>query len=41
MNLGAVPDYDHLEKYSLQGMEAGGPEMQAVLSMYKKVESGQ
>jgi len=41
VNLGAVPDYDHLEKYSLQGMEAGGPEMQAVLSMYKKVESGQ
>ena len=39
--LGAVPDYLHLEKYSLQGMEAGGPEMQAVLAMYKRVEAGQ
>jgi ABC-type Fe3+ transport system substrate-binding protein len=39
--LGAVPDYTHLEKYSLQGMEAGGPEMQTVLSMYKRVEAGQ
>jgi len=34
----AMPDYDHLEKYSLQGMEAGRPEMQAVLAAYKKVE---
>ena len=37
--LGAVPDYLHLEKYSLQGMEAGGPEMQAVLNIYKQVEA--
>ncbi len=41
VTLGAVPDYAHLEKYSLQGMEAGGPEMQAVLAMYRRVESGQ
>ena len=34
----AMPDYDHLEKYSLQGTEAGGPEMQAILAAYKKVE---
>ena len=38
--LGTAPDYANLERYSLQGMEAGGPEMQAVLSMYKRVEAG-
>jgi ABC-type Fe3+ transport system substrate-binding protein len=38
--LGTVPDYAHLEQYSLQGMEAGGPEMKAVLDAYKKVEEG-
>jgi len=34
----AMPDYDHLEKYSLQGTEQGTPEMQAILSTYRKVE---
>jgi iron(III) transport system substrate-binding protein len=35
---GTLPDYDHLEQYSLQGTEAGGPEMQAVLAAYRRVE---
>jgi len=39
IDLGAFPDYDHMEKYSLQGMEAGAAEMQAVLSAYKKVDA--
>jgi ABC-type Fe3+ transport system substrate-binding protein len=36
--LQAMPDYDNLQKYSLQGTEVGGPEMQAILAAYKKVE---
>jgi iron(III) transport system substrate-binding protein len=35
-----MPDYAHLEQYSLQGTEFGGPEIRAVLDMYKKVEAG-
>ena len=38
--LGAVPDYDHLEKYSLQGMESGSAEMKAVLAAYKRIQEG-
>ncbi len=36
----SVPDYDHLEKYSLQGLEAGNAQMDAVIAMYKKAEAG-
>jgi len=39
IDLGAFPDYEHMEKYSLQGMEAGASEMQAVLAAYKKVDA--
>jgi iron(III) transport system substrate-binding protein len=35
-----IPDYANLSKYSLQGMEQGGPEMQAVLNMYQQSISG-
>jgi len=37
---GSVPDYDHLEKYSLQGTEMGATEMKAVLDLYKRVDAG-
>lgn len=40
VELGTVPDYAHLEKYSLQGMEAGASEMQAVLALYRRAEAG-
>ncbi len=39
--LGTVPDYSQLDKYSLQGMEQGAEEMQTVMDLYRKVESGQ
>jgi len=37
---GTVPDYGSLDKYSLQGMEAGAEEMQTVLGIYRRVEAG-
>ncbi len=38
--LGSVPDYDHLEKYSLQGMESGSAEMKVILAAFKKIQGG-
>jgi ABC-type Fe3+ transport system substrate-binding protein len=37
---GAVPDYDNLSKYSLQGMEQGNPHMEFIINTYKKIEGG-
>jgi ABC-type Fe3+ transport system substrate-binding protein len=36
-----IPDYAHLENYSLQGMEAGRSEMKTVLDLYDQIEAGQ
>jgi iron(III) transport system substrate-binding protein len=38
---GMVPDYTHMEKYSLQGMEQGAAEMQKIIELYRKVEAGE
>ena len=40
IKLNSVPDYANLSKYSLQGMEAGAEEMQAVLETYRRAEAG-
>ena len=37
---GAVPDYDNLSKYSLQGMEQGNAHMEFVINTYRKIERG-
>jgi len=37
---GNVPDYANMSKYSLQGMEQGAEEMQKILDLYRKVETG-
>ena len=40
IKLQSMPDYDHLEKYSLQGMEQGNDEMDAVINLFKKIQTG-
>ena len=40
-NSARVSDDSQLDKYSLQGMEQGAEEMQKVMDLYRKVESGQ
>jgi iron(III) transport system substrate-binding protein len=38
---GTVPDYTNLNKYSLQGMEQGGPDMQRIMELYRKIEANE